>query len=356
MIKTDLHILMLEDEPLDAELNQAQLLLLSEYNCIVQWVADRASYLRALETSPPDIVLSDYNLPQYNGLEALQDLTQKKLLIPFIFVTGTIDEETAADTIKSGAWDYVVKDRLFRLPLAIRSVLKLKEEKAINLQVEEQNRILTAAVTQSPSHILITNTLGQIEYVNVRFTEVTGYTADEVVGKTPGILKSGTHPYDFYADLWRTIKSGRDWRGEFLNKRKDGTLFWESASISPLKNEEGETTHYIAVKEDISDRKKMEQDLIEARNRSERSDKLKEAFLQNLSHEIRTPLNAIVGFASLLNEPDATRDQQQEYTSIIFNSSNQLLSIVSDIFNHCTHTNGAGDNGYQTCQYTRNTE
>ncbi|HEY4786949.1 MAG TPA: response regulator, partial [Bacteroidales bacterium] len=139
--KKDLHILMLEDDPLDADLNRAQLNLLDEYNCIVKLVSDRDSYLEALK-SQPDIILSDYSLPQYNGLEALNDLKNRKLLIPFIFVTGTINEETAADTIKSGAWDYVVKDRLFRLPLAIRSVLKLKEEKINTLKAEILNRKL----------------------------------------------------------------------------------------------------------------------------------------------------------------------------------------------------------------------
>ena len=331
MHKLDLRVLILEDEPLDAELNKAQLLLLEEYNCIVKWVMNKADYLEALDIFKPDIILSDYNLPQYNGIEALNDLNARNLLIPFIVVTGTIDEETAAGTIKAGAWDYVVKDRLLRLPLAIRGALKLHEEKLINLESTQLNQKLSMALEQSPSHILITNTEGIIEYVNTRFNEVTGYNINELIGKTPRILNSGYHNKEFYNVLWTTIKSGQQWRGEFLNKRKDQSTFWEYASISPLKNSQGKITHYIAVKEDITLKKELEKEIIEARDRAERSDKLKEAFLQNISHEIRTPLNAIVGFSELLNEIGLEPNQINEYTKIIKSSSLQLLSIVNDI-------------------------
>jgi len=328
--KKDLHILMLEDDPLDADLNRAQLNLLDEYNCIVKLVSDRDSYLEALK-SQPDIILSDYSLPQYNGLEALNDLKNRKLLIPFIFVTGTINEETAADTIKSGAWDYVVKDRLFRLPLAIRSVLKLKEEKINTLKAEILNRKLFKAVEQSLVNVIIINIHGEIEYVNPRFTEVTGYTANEVIGKDLRILTPGNYYDENISVLWDSFKEGKSWSGETRCQKKNGTYYWESTSISPLKDENGIITHFVAVKEDITQRKNMEQEIISARDRAERSDKLKEVFLQNLSHEIRTPLNAIVGFAGLLNDPCLDPEQQMDFKTIIINSSNQLLSIVSDV-------------------------
>ncbi len=328
--KTDLYILMLEDDPMDADLNRAQLLLLEEYNCIIDWVTDKESYLKALHTCP-DLVLSDYSLPQYNGLEALKDLNDQKLLIPFIFVTGTINEETAADTIKAGAWDYVVKDRLFRLPLAIRSVLKLKKEKVNTLKAEALNRKLSMAVEQSPAHIIITDFNGRIEYVNTRFTEVTGYLPGEVIGKDPRVFIPGEYIDENFSLFWDNLKAGQSWRGEAQSRRKDGTYFWESISISPLKDENGEITHFVTIKEDVTQRKLMEQKIITALDQAERSDKLKEVFLQNLSHEIRTPLNAIVGFSSLLNENDIDAQLQKEYKTIVMQSSQQLLSIVSDI-------------------------
>lgn len=331
MSKKDLYILMLEDDPFDAEINKQQIQHLEEYNCFIHWVQDKETYLHAVKELKFDLILSDYNLPQYNGLEALHDLKGLNQQIPFIFVTGTLNEETAAETIKSGAWDYVVKDRLIRLPLAIRSALLLKEErKQLNL-VEEFNKKLIMAVEQSPSHILITDTRGDIEYVNNRFSEVTGYSYKELLGHTPSMLKSGYHSIAFYEELWNTIRNGQIWRGEIYNRKKDGSYFWESASISPLKNADGKITHYVGVKEDITLKKKMEQEIIESRDKAEYSDKLKTVFLQNMSHEIRTPLNAITGFSSLLDDITIEPEQRKEYISIILNSSTQLTTIVEDI-------------------------
>ena len=322
---------MLEDEVLDVELNKAQLLLLNEYNCIVKWVVEKEAYINELLQNQPDLILSDYSLPRYNGLDALNDLKALNLFIPFIFVTGTINEETAAHTIKAGAWDYVVKDRLFRLPIAIRSVLQTKQHGLEILKAEEQNRKLLMALEQSPAHIIITDIKGQIEYVNSKYTEVTGFTFDEVRGKTHQLFNLEHSNEQYFALMWENILSGKIWSGELINWKKNGTSFWEHTSISPIKNENGEITHFVAVKEDISQRKQLESELIEAKERAERSDKLKEAFLQNLSHEIRTPLNAIVGFSGILNEDNSLTDEQKGFTTVIMESSAQLLSIVSDI-------------------------
>lgn len=330
-MKTDLNILLLEDDPLDADLNKVQLQLLDEYNCIVQWVTNKESYLDALKNTSPDIILSDYNLPQYNGIEALNDLKKIHPLIPFIFVTGTIDEETAAGTIKAGAWDYVVKDRLFRLPLAIRGALLLKDERINTARAEAKNRQLSKAIEQSPVHIVITDKENIIEYVNTKFTDVTGYTPEEIIGKNIEILIPPHLKEEYFKSFDLVNRKEENSRGETQSLRKDGTIFWEYLYISPLKNEKGETTHFIVIKEDITKRKQMEQELIEALDRAERSDKLKEAFLQNLSHEIRTPLNAIVGFSELLGMNRIGASEQKDYISIIVNSSNQLLSIVNDI-------------------------
>jgi PAS domain S-box-containing protein len=331
MRKKELRILMLEDDPLDAELNIAQLEILEEYQCNVKLVSDKNSYLDALQTFHPDLILSDFGLPDYDGLSALNDMQEQNLFIPFIFVTGTLNEETAVGTIMAGAWDYIVKDRLIRLPLAIRGALQLHEERLNLIKADEQNMRLSAALEQSPSHIMITDTSGIIEYVNSRFSEITGYLPDEIIGKTPAIFKSGHHTAEFYQTLWDTIKTGAIWHGEFLNKKKDGTLFWEYASISPLKNKADRITHYIAVKEDITQRKNLENELLLARDLAQRSNQLKTAFLQNMSHEIRTPLNAIVGFSNMLTDNGLSTDERKEYANIIVNSSNQLLAVVTDI-------------------------
>lgn len=120
---------------------------------------------------------------------------------------------------------------------------------------------LNIAIDQSPVSVVITNLAGEIKYVNQQFLKLSGYSKDEVIGKNPRILKSGRTPAETYKEFWDTVKSGKTWKGEFTNKKKNGTIYIESAVISPVKNSNGEITGYLAVKEDITDRKKMEEAL-----------------------------------------------------------------------------------------------
>jgi PAS domain S-box-containing protein len=198
-------------------------------------------------------------------------------------------------------------------------------------RTQDKIKQLSQAVEQSPVAIVITNKMGFIEYVNPKFIETTGYSLDEILGKNPRILKS-RHTYtNEYKQLWETITSGNEWFGEFHNKKKDGTLYWESASISPILNAQGITTHYIAIKEDITERKLIEKQLIKAKEKAEESDRLKLAFLANMSHEIRTPMNGILGFTELLKEQGLSSDVQQEYIKIIRKSGKRMLNIINDI-------------------------
>ena len=199
------------------------------------------------------------------------------------------------------------------------------------LKYEKQLKVLSGAIDHSPVSVIITDPTGRIEYVNPKFTEVTGYTKEEAVGKNPGILKSGNLPASLYENLWKTISEGKEWRGEFENKRKNGELFWEMASISGIKNEQGEIIYYVAIKEDITERKKTELELVKAKEKAEESDRLKTAFLANLSHEIRTPLNAIIGFSDILRSNVMNEQQRNDYFSIIEQSSHTLLKLIDDI-------------------------
>lgn len=125
----------------------------------------------------------------------------------------------------------------------------------------DELRQFRRAVEQSPSSVVITNTAGDIVYVNPKFTEVTGYSYEEAVGRNPRILKSGEQPREFYEKMWQAISSGKEWRCEFLNRRKNGEEYWEDASLSPVFNAAGAITHYIAVKHEITERKRMEERL-----------------------------------------------------------------------------------------------
>ena len=158
---------------------------------------------------------------------------------------------------------------------------------------------LSTAVQQSPASIVITDPIGNIEYVNPKFTEITGYSAEEVVGQNPRILKSGYQAIEFYQDLWNTITSGRIWSGELRNRKKSGELFWENASISPILNEMGEISSFVAVKEDITERKQAEdvarQHLAELAHVSRLSTMGEMA--TGMAHELNQPLAAIKTFA-----------------------------------------------------------
>jgi len=198
-------------------------------------------------------------------------------------------------------------------------------------KAEDEVRKLSRSVEQSSTIIVITDLDAKIEYVNPQFTKTTGYAPEEVIGKIPSILKSGNTTLETYNALWDTLDAGKEWSGEFENRKKNGDLYWESAHIFPLKDEQGNTTHFIAMKEDITGRKKMEQELIAAKNKAEESDKLKSSFLANMSHEIRTPMNAILGFSQLLDEPGLQDNERIHYISLIQRSGNDLMNLIDDI-------------------------
>jgi PAS domain S-box-containing protein len=198
-------------------------------------------------------------------------------------------------------------------------------------KTEEQTLKLSKAVTQSPDSIVITDINGNIEYVNPTFTEVTGFTSDEAIGQNPRILKSGEYPIEFYKKLWDTILSGMEWRGEIPNRKKNGELIWENVTISPIVNEKGKITHFVAIMQDITEKKKIYQDLIKAKEEAEESDRLKSAFLANMSHEIRTPMNGILGFTEMLKDPGFEEKEKEEFISIIEKSGNRMLNTINDI-------------------------
>ncbi len=216
---------------------------------------------------------------------------------------------------------------ILNISFALEKILIEEDRK----KTEEKIQQLSQAVEQSPVTIVITNKKGEIEYGNPKFLETSGYTMEEVVGQNSRILKSGYTSADEYKELWRSLAMGKEWHGEFHNKKKDGSLYWESASISPIVNSEGKTTHYIAIKEDITNRKQIQKELLKAKNKAEESDRLKLAFLANMSHEIRTPMNGILGFTELLKEPKLSGEEQQEYINIIEKSGKRMLNIINDI-------------------------
>ena len=211
--------------------------------------------------------------------------------------------------------------------------LELDREKSERLHAQDEMRQLAEAVKNSPVSIVITDENGKIEYVNPKFSELTQYSFAEAIGQTPHILSSGVHSKEYFKEIWDTLLAGQEWHGEFCNKKKDGELFWELSSISPILDDEGEIRHFVAVKEDITARKLTEETLREARLRAEEANKQKSLFLANMSHEIRTPMNALIGLSELALETRLT-DQQYDYLTKIHSSSKSLLTILNDILDY----------------------
>jgi PAS domain S-box-containing protein len=253
-MNTPLKILILEDLASDVDMLRYEI----KMNDILfedMVVENKEEYIQALCNFNPDIILSDYALPRFSGLQALSIREELAPSIPFILVTGSLNEETAVEIMKKGADDYIIKEHLTRIGAAILTSCTKKEIIRLKNEAENKLRVLSMAVDQNPASIIITDIDGAIEYVNPKFTLVTGYPSFEVIGQNPRILKSGYTDTADYAKLWETIKSGLVWSGEFENKKKNGETYFESALISPILDEKGLITHFLAVKEDITQRK-----------------------------------------------------------------------------------------------------
>ena len=178
--------------------------------------------------------------------------------------------------------------------------------------------------------VAITNQKGIITYVNDKFCKISKFSRKELIGKDHKIINSGYHSKDFIKNLWQTIASGKIWKGELKNIAKDGNYYWVDTTIVPFFNDKGKPTQYIAIRADITEKKKVEEDLIEATKIAENSVRVKEEFLSNMSHEIRTPMNGIIGYTDLLLEMTLS-SEQSEFLDRIKKSSNSLLVLTNDI-------------------------
>ncbi|VAW99491.1 diguanylate cyclase/phosphodiesterase (GGDEF & EAL domains) with PAS/PAC sensor(s) [hydrothermal vent metagenome] len=204
---------------------------------------------------------------------------------------------------------------------------------------EEQLRILSRAVEQSPAPVILTNTDGVIEYVNSKFTELTGYTAAEAIGNNPSILKSGETNSEEYRDLWETIDSGKEWHGLFHNRRKNGELYWEYTTISPIRNPDGEITHFLAIKEDITEKRRLENE-VKQRNR-ELAQAQALAVVGRMSsmiaHDLRNPLSSIkMGLQIFGKRVDKQHEQSwneeaKELRQIALEQVRYMENILADL-------------------------
>jgi PAS domain S-box-containing protein len=197
-------------------------------------------------------------------------------------------------------------------------------------QAEAELLIQHSALESAANAIVITDRKGAIQWVNAAFTRLTGYERQEAVGQNPRVLNAGVHDREFFRNMWQTVLSGSVWQGTLTNKRKDGAHYQEEMTITPVRSKQGEITHFVAVKQDITLRKQQEAEILEAKARAEEATQMKSMFLANMSHEIRTPMNAIIGLSHLALKTQLT-PKQRDYVSKVHNAGTSLLAVINDI-------------------------
>lgn len=217
-----------------------------------------------------------------------------------------------------------------RLLESISNQLALLIERKI---MESKLQIFYRAVENAQISIFITNHNGVIEYVNKKCKETTGYSREELIGKNPRILKSGYHSLDFYKNLWETLLAGNDWAGEFVNKRKNGEIYYEKTLITPIKDDKNKITNFVALKEDVTELRKTLKDLKEAKEVAEESLRIMRNFLSMMSHEIRTPMNVILGYLALIRDEyyEKSDEEIKSWFNRIDDASERLLNSATNI-------------------------
>ena len=329
-MKEKLKILHLEDNDADAELIHTML----EHGNIsaeIYRAKDKESYLKQIEMQDYDLVISDYSIPQFDGLKALIEAKKKNKFIPFIFCSGTIGEDRAVQCLQLGAMDYVIKDRLDRLVPAVNRAMRLVSEIKKKEKAEAELAQIRFAIENTSEPIFITTSENIIQYVNPSFTEMYGWSAEEVIGKhTPGILKSNQHDDTFYETFRKNMALQKPFSMEMVNRTKKGKLIEIKNMISPMLNDNNVLAGYVYIQTDISLRKLQELEVMRAKHEAEEMNKLKSYFLSNISHEMRTPLISILGFSEVLKD-ELIDKEHADAAKYIYDSGIRLQKTISSI-------------------------
>ena len=275
------------------------------------------------------------------GFESLKDFKEKHKCVCELFVNeeGFLSGKNWLNEILSHPDNQykvkIIKDNkeyIFKVEatkfkdkviVTLTDITKLVAQKE---KLDEVNEILNQYKKAVDDLLIVSKTdpKGIITYVNDKFCEISGYSREELIGKSHNIIRHPDMPKEVFKNMWETIKRGEIWRGIIKNKKKDGGEYWVDAGIMPIKNHKGEIIEYIALRTDITE-------LVKAKEKAQEAEKAKSVFLANMSHEIRTPLNAILGFAHLLEKDKSLSEKAREYLRIINSSANTLLKIINDV-------------------------
>ena len=345
---TPLRILHLEDDRQDAELVEATLAA-GGLNAEITRVDSRESFKAALESGQFDVILADYKLPLFDGLSAQVLAAELRPETPLIFLSGSIGEDLAVQRLKDGATDYVLKDRMARLPSALRRALAEAEERnerrraeenvrQLNAELEqrvalrttelaESERRLKAILDHSPAAISLKDLSGRYIVSNREFQRVAG--DDAASGKTDFQLFPPRLAATYAANDARVLETQHGLTVEETFLQADGAHVYQSIKF-PLLDDNRRPYALCAISIDITERKRTDDDLKMARLEAERANQAKSEFLSRISHELRTPLNAILGFAQVLRV-DRLGDDDKEGIQQILRGGQHLLSLINEM-------------------------
>ncbi len=334
-------ILFAEDVPEDMELAELELRKAGiEFDSIR--VDNRNDFIENLINFKPDVVISDYSMPSFTGMDALKIVLEYSPYTPVIIHTGSINEETAVKCMKSGAFDYILKEKILRVPFAIKEaydksrILKQNREAQNALKSsEERYKRLFNSITQGVFYV---HGDGRISMINPSAMNIYGLSAEHIS------IEDFLTEWQFFfddgtaVDLWKYASRNSYDTSKPVDHiiiqathKESGAQKFLSINIIPELDNENEQFRALVVTEDITYRKMFERDLIQAKTHAEESDKLKTSFLANLSHEVRTPMNAILGFSQLLSDLDTADEDEKFFIHTIQENSVKLLGIITDI-------------------------
>ncbi|MDD2712763.1 MAG: diguanylate cyclase [Simplicispira sp.] len=264
-------ILIVDDQPENIEVLGETLTHL----CDIGFALSGPEALAQVAAQLPDLILLDVMMPEMNGYEVMEHLRNNPHTreIPVIFVTARVDPNSETQAIESGAVDFIHKpinprvvrtrvwahlERALQRAALLQLNHQLEQALAETRAMQKQLLVLSTAIEQSPLSIMVTDTQGDIEYVNPYFTQLTGYSFDEVRGQKPSLLKSGLTDQSVYRDLWAHLTQGHTWVGEIINHTKHGQIYTEEQHIAPVIDTDGQCNHYVAIKLDITERKQAQ--------------------------------------------------------------------------------------------------
>jgi PAS domain S-box-containing protein len=250
------------------------------------------------------------------------------MLFGLLLTIGLVEKITAVKQERAKALHLAEMNRFLNAEIQER----IKVEKDLRLKKDELS-LLSKALEQSFNSVLITDLKGVIEFVNPRFLQLTGYSSNEMIGTDTSILSSGFHDQSFYNELWKTLLAGQIWQGEFYNKRKDGSCFWDSTTISPVFDDEGRMVKFLAIKEDITIRKAQEEALIQSERKLRELNATKDKFFSIVAHDLMNPFNALLGFVGLQKESIRKNDTEQslQYSGVIEQSTRRIFELLQNL-------------------------